>query len=378
MILPEKGRTKAQIMKTLEEFRTGDLDWSSGKVFGYIFDPGREVQKVEQDPTPVDVAQSAPVEVVIPAATPLEVTVSGPDPLPVSIDAQTGALTVLIDGTQIPLAVDIASSVPLAVTVQEPLSIDDGGVPLEVVAPSGVPLEVTIDPAQLPLSVQEASPVEVVAATPLDVNIVTPDPVPISAASVLQVEIVQADPSVQDVPIKTSNATFEGALYGIGTANTDAEVLNPHIQLFNPLGRDGGDVDLLLESISNQLYTADAGGGDFPVTFEFTQTQIAVPTFPADSEWRNPSMIANPVAPAVGTPHGVMSGGLEAVVGGRRIGLVLASISSAQSAQNAAGAGAAGLLVLIPPGWGVSVYATGADLQMIVNLRWAELGNVPT
>jgi len=36
-------------MKTLEEFRTGDLDWRSGKVFGYIFDPGREVMEVGKE-----------------------------------------------------------------------------------------------------------------------------------------------------------------------------------------------------------------------------------------------------------------------------------------------------------------------------------------
>ncbi len=46
MILPKKGVDKSDISKTLTEFQADDLDWRSGKVFGYVFDPGEEAMEV--------------------------------------------------------------------------------------------------------------------------------------------------------------------------------------------------------------------------------------------------------------------------------------------------------------------------------------------
>ena len=46
MILPKKGINKTEIEQRLEEFKTDDLDWRSGKVFGYVFDPGKEAMEV--------------------------------------------------------------------------------------------------------------------------------------------------------------------------------------------------------------------------------------------------------------------------------------------------------------------------------------------
>ncbi|MBU2510790.1 aspartate aminotransferase family protein [bacterium] len=49
MILPKQGVSKTEITKNLEEFREGDLDWRSGKVFGYVFDPGKEAMEVGKE-----------------------------------------------------------------------------------------------------------------------------------------------------------------------------------------------------------------------------------------------------------------------------------------------------------------------------------------
>ena len=49
MILPQKGVSKTEISKRLDEFQTDDLDWRSGKVFGYVFDPGKEAMEVGKE-----------------------------------------------------------------------------------------------------------------------------------------------------------------------------------------------------------------------------------------------------------------------------------------------------------------------------------------
>ncbi len=46
MKLPVKGVDKQEILDRLDSFKADDLDWKSGKVFGYIFDPGREAMEV--------------------------------------------------------------------------------------------------------------------------------------------------------------------------------------------------------------------------------------------------------------------------------------------------------------------------------------------
>ncbi|MCD4744313.1 MAG: aminotransferase class V-fold PLP-dependent enzyme [Desulfobacteraceae bacterium] len=43
MELPQKGLTKEDIFKKLDKYKEDDLDWQSGKAFGYIFDPGQEI-----------------------------------------------------------------------------------------------------------------------------------------------------------------------------------------------------------------------------------------------------------------------------------------------------------------------------------------------
>lgn len=46
MTLPKTGRDKESILAELKERRRGDVDWRSGKVWGYIYDPGEETLEV--------------------------------------------------------------------------------------------------------------------------------------------------------------------------------------------------------------------------------------------------------------------------------------------------------------------------------------------
>ncbi len=49
MKIPQQGLNKDQVLKQLEALRSHDLDWRSGKVFGYIFDPGPDVREVAKE-----------------------------------------------------------------------------------------------------------------------------------------------------------------------------------------------------------------------------------------------------------------------------------------------------------------------------------------
>ncbi len=46
MKIPKNGMSKDELFHRLEEFRSKDLDWRSGHVFGYVYDPGPEVREV--------------------------------------------------------------------------------------------------------------------------------------------------------------------------------------------------------------------------------------------------------------------------------------------------------------------------------------------
>ncbi|CAB1062618.1 Pyridoxal-dependent decarboxylase [Olavius sp. associated proteobacterium Delta 1] len=49
MKIPQKGMSKEEILKTLKNYKGHDLDWKSGRVFGYIYDPGEKVHDVIND-----------------------------------------------------------------------------------------------------------------------------------------------------------------------------------------------------------------------------------------------------------------------------------------------------------------------------------------
>lgn len=44
--IPDRGMDKERLFKMLESYRGGDVDWHSGKVFGYVYDAGPEVERV--------------------------------------------------------------------------------------------------------------------------------------------------------------------------------------------------------------------------------------------------------------------------------------------------------------------------------------------
>ncbi|MBS3808809.1 MAG: aspartate aminotransferase family protein [Desulfobacterales bacterium] len=43
MKIPSSGMKDAEVFAKLDEYRKDDVDWSSGRVFGYVFDPGKEI-----------------------------------------------------------------------------------------------------------------------------------------------------------------------------------------------------------------------------------------------------------------------------------------------------------------------------------------------
>ena len=49
MKIPDKGMSKEEIIGTLKSYKVDDLDWKSGRVFGYIYDPGEKVHDVIND-----------------------------------------------------------------------------------------------------------------------------------------------------------------------------------------------------------------------------------------------------------------------------------------------------------------------------------------
>src|SRR5690349_21648437 len=44
--MPNVGLSAAEIAQQLESSRAADLDWRSGKVWAYIFDPGEKAEEV--------------------------------------------------------------------------------------------------------------------------------------------------------------------------------------------------------------------------------------------------------------------------------------------------------------------------------------------
>jgi len=46
MHIPDKGASREDVFKKLQTFRSEDLEWRSGRMFGYIYDPGSEVREI--------------------------------------------------------------------------------------------------------------------------------------------------------------------------------------------------------------------------------------------------------------------------------------------------------------------------------------------
>lgn len=46
MKIPEKGMKREEIMQTLASYKSGDLDWKTGKVFGFVYVPSEDTRQV--------------------------------------------------------------------------------------------------------------------------------------------------------------------------------------------------------------------------------------------------------------------------------------------------------------------------------------------
>lgn len=49
MKISKKGLSREELFKKLDERRANDLNWQSGKVFGYVFDPGKEAMEIGKE-----------------------------------------------------------------------------------------------------------------------------------------------------------------------------------------------------------------------------------------------------------------------------------------------------------------------------------------
>jgi glutamate/tyrosine decarboxylase-like PLP-dependent enzyme len=49
MHIPEKGRSKEEILDTLQSFKSRDMDWKAGKVWCYVYNPGEDPAEVTRE-----------------------------------------------------------------------------------------------------------------------------------------------------------------------------------------------------------------------------------------------------------------------------------------------------------------------------------------
>jgi len=45
MKIPTTGRTREEILELLGSYKKQDINWQSGRAFGYIYDPGKEINE---------------------------------------------------------------------------------------------------------------------------------------------------------------------------------------------------------------------------------------------------------------------------------------------------------------------------------------------
>jgi len=72
MGIPEQGFSKEQVFEKLVGLRSQDLDWRSGRVFGYIFDPGPDVREVAKEAYGMFLTENALDFTVFPSVLKLE------------------------------------------------------------------------------------------------------------------------------------------------------------------------------------------------------------------------------------------------------------------------------------------------------------------
>ena len=72
MRIPEIGLSKQDVFKRLESFKGKDLDWQSGRMFGYVFDPGAEVRDLAKEAYGLFLSENALDFTVFPSLRRLE------------------------------------------------------------------------------------------------------------------------------------------------------------------------------------------------------------------------------------------------------------------------------------------------------------------
>lgn len=72
MKFPQEGISKDKIFQKLEEMRSNDLDWRSGRVFGYVFDAGAEAMEVGKQAYSLFLTENALDFTVFPSLLQLE------------------------------------------------------------------------------------------------------------------------------------------------------------------------------------------------------------------------------------------------------------------------------------------------------------------
>lgn len=75
MSLPNQGLSKQAIFNALQSFKSRDLDWKSGKVWGYVYDSGDEASSVTRDAYMAFLSENALDPTVFPSLLKLETDV---------------------------------------------------------------------------------------------------------------------------------------------------------------------------------------------------------------------------------------------------------------------------------------------------------------
>jgi len=75
MNIPRQGRSKEEVLAALQRFKAHDLDWKSGRVWAYVYDPGAEVHEVVQQAYLMFLTENALDPTVFPSLLKLETEV---------------------------------------------------------------------------------------------------------------------------------------------------------------------------------------------------------------------------------------------------------------------------------------------------------------
>lgn len=75
MQIPRRGRSKEEVFAALRGMKSRDLDWRSGRVWAYVYDPGEEVREVVDEAYRMYLGENALDPTVFPSLLRLEVEV---------------------------------------------------------------------------------------------------------------------------------------------------------------------------------------------------------------------------------------------------------------------------------------------------------------